>query len=86
MDDKLADRVRKKVDGNKYRLEILNVMELDSGIYIAHASNSQGSATCTAQLVVEPRKYIIFVMLINIFKNDNALSTLIYGACVNNVR
>ncbi|XP_031784412.1 obscurin isoform X6 [Nasonia vitripennis] len=53
MDDKLADRVRSSVEGSTYKLQIENVLESDSGIYIAHAANGEGSATCTAQLVVQ---------------------------------
>ncbi|KAL0112243.1 hypothetical protein PUN28_011952 [Cardiocondyla obscurior] len=53
MEDKLADRVSTTLDDNKCKLEIQNVYESDSGIYIARALNANGEATCTAQLVVQ---------------------------------
>jgi len=53
MDDKLADRVSTTMDNNTCKLEIQNVHESDSGIYIARALNANGEATCTAQLVVQ---------------------------------
>lgn len=56
MEDKLADRVTATLADNVCRLEIQNVHESDSGIYIARALNANGEATCTAQLVVHKRK------------------------------
>ncbi|KAJ8674084.1 hypothetical protein QAD02_005346, partial [Eretmocerus hayati] len=53
MDDRLADRVKQTSEGKNYKLEIENVSESDSGIYIARASNTDGQAHCTAQLVVQ---------------------------------
>ncbi|KAL7294623.1 hypothetical protein TKK_0011927 [Trichogramma kaykai] len=52
MNDKLADRVKTQADGRTFKLEVDNVMESDSGIYIARAANEHGQATCTAQLYV----------------------------------
>ncbi|XP_026827528.1 obscurin isoform X4 [Ooceraea biroi] len=53
MEDKLADRVTTTLENNMCKLEIQNVHESDSGIYIARALNANGEATCTAQLVVQ---------------------------------
>ncbi|XP_067207809.1 obscurin isoform X2 [Linepithema humile] len=53
MEDKLADRVITSMTDNTCKLEIQNVHESDSGIYIARALNIDGEATCTAQLVVQ---------------------------------
>ncbi|KYN01946.1 Muscle M-line assembly protein unc-89 [Cyphomyrmex costatus] len=53
MEDKLADRVTTTLTDNICKLEIQNVHESDSGIYIARALNANGEATCTAQLVVQ---------------------------------
>ncbi|XP_018318315.1 muscle M-line assembly protein unc-89 isoform X3 [Mycetomoellerius zeteki] len=53
MEDKLADRVTTTLTDNICKLEIQNVHESDSGIYIARALNVNGEATCTAQLVVQ---------------------------------
>ncbi|XP_011689400.1 PREDICTED: muscle M-line assembly protein unc-89 isoform X4 [Wasmannia auropunctata] len=53
MEDKLADRVTTTITDNMCKLEIQNVHESDSGIYIARALNANGEATCTAQLVVQ---------------------------------
>ncbi|XP_024880175.1 obscurin isoform X3 [Temnothorax curvispinosus] len=53
MEDKLADRVTTTMADNTCKLEIQNVHESDSGIYIARALNANGEATCTAQLVVQ---------------------------------
>ncbi|XP_046590101.1 obscurin isoform X5 [Neodiprion lecontei] len=53
LDDKLADRVVTSAENNStFKLEIANVSESDSGIYTARAVNSDGIATCTAQLIV----------------------------------
>ncbi|XP_020293629.1 obscurin isoform X3 [Pseudomyrmex gracilis] len=52
MEDKLADRVVTSLTDSVCKLEIQNVHESDSGIYIARALNGNGEATCTAQLVV----------------------------------
>ncbi|XP_047356863.1 obscurin isoform X3 [Vespa velutina] len=51
--DKLADRVIQTSDDKSFKLQIQNVHESDSGIYIARAMNGDGQATCTAQLVVQ---------------------------------
>lgn len=56
MEDKLADRVNTTMTDNTCKLEIQNVHESDSGIYIARALNTNGEATCTAQLVVQQCK------------------------------
>ncbi|XP_072755043.1 protein Obscurin isoform X6 [Anoplolepis gracilipes] len=53
MEDKLADRVVTTMSDTLCKLEIQNVHESDSGIYIARALNANGEATCTAQLVVQ---------------------------------
>ncbi|XP_014485518.1 PREDICTED: muscle M-line assembly protein unc-89-like isoform X3 [Dinoponera quadriceps] len=53
MEDKLADRVTTTLADNICKLEIQNVHESDSGIYIARALNTDGEATCTAQLIVQ---------------------------------
>ncbi|XP_024939523.1 obscurin isoform X4 [Cephus cinctus] len=53
LDDKLADRVITSSDENSFKLQIQNVLESDSGIYIARAVNGDGQATCTAQLIVQ---------------------------------
>ena len=55
MEDKLADRVKTTTEGSTFKLQIENVSETDSGIYIARAANNDGQATCTAQLVVQER-------------------------------
>lgn len=57
LNDKLADRVNITSTDKSYKLEIKNVLESDSGIYTARAANDDGNATCTAQLIVENRKY-----------------------------
>lgn len=56
--DKLADRVIQTSDDKSFKLQIQNVHESDSGIYIARAMNGDGQATCTAQLVVQERKFV----------------------------
>nr|XP_033338378.1 obscurin isoform X2 [Megalopta genalis] len=53
LDDKLADRVTASAVGKTFKLTLQNVLESDSGIYIARAMNSEGQSTCTAQLVVQ---------------------------------
>ena len=53
LDDKLADRVTKTVKDNKFRLEILNVHEQDTGLYTACATNANGSSSCTAHMEVQ---------------------------------
>ncbi|KAG7203298.1 hypothetical protein KM043_010391 [Ampulex compressa] len=53
LEDKLADRVTATETDSSFKLEIQNVHESDSGIYIARAMNGDGEATCTAQLVVQ---------------------------------
>ncbi|XP_076165903.1 obscurin isoform X4 [Ptiloglossa arizonensis] len=53
LEDRLADRVTASAVGKTFKLTLQNVLESDSGIYIARAMNSQGQSTCTAQLVVQ---------------------------------
>nr|XP_012153983.1 PREDICTED: muscle M-line assembly protein unc-89-like isoform X1 [Megachile rotundata] len=53
LDDRLADRVSASATGKTFKLTIQNVLESDSGIYIARAMNSDGQSTCTAQLIVQ---------------------------------
>ncbi|XP_044021283.1 obscurin isoform X3 [Aphidius gifuensis] len=53
LEDKLADRIKITSTENTFKLQILNVLESDSGIYTARAANGDGKATCTAQLIVE---------------------------------
>lgn len=66
MEDKLADRVTTTLTDNICKLEIQNVHESDSGIYIARALNVNGEATCTAQLVVQQCKsYNVIMLLLN---------------------
>lgn len=65
LDDKIADRVKITSTDKLFKLEITNVSASDSGIYTARAANGEGNATCTAQLVVESRKYFFFFMTIN---------------------
>lgn len=58
LEDRLADRVSASATGKTFRLQIQNVLESDSGIYIARAMNSDGQSTCTAQLIVQKRMKI----------------------------
>ncbi|XP_033360525.1 obscurin isoform X6 [Bombus vosnesenskii] len=53
LDDRLADRLTASATGKAFKLQLQNVLESDSGIYIARAMNSEGQATCTAQLIVQ---------------------------------
>ncbi|XP_020711861.2 obscurin isoform X6 [Athalia rosae] len=54
LDDKLADRVKIRTINNRtFKLEIQNALESDSGIYTARAVNGDGTASCTAQLIVQ---------------------------------
>ncbi|CAK9822500.1 Unc-89 [Anthophora retusa] len=53
LEDRLADRITASATGKTFKLHIQNVLESDSGIYIARAMNNDGQATCTAQLVVQ---------------------------------
>ncbi|XP_076659526.1 obscurin isoform X2 [Halictus rubicundus] len=53
LEDKLADRVTASAVGKTFKLTLQNVLESDSGIYIARAMNTEGQSTCTAQLVVQ---------------------------------
>ncbi|KZC06585.1 Muscle M-line assembly protein unc-89 [Dufourea novaeangliae] len=53
LEDRLADRVTASATGKTFKLTLQNVLESDSGIYIARAMNSEGQSTCTAQLVVQ---------------------------------
>jgi hypothetical protein len=59
MEDRLADRVliSSQNDNTAFRLEVQHCLESDSGVYTARASNVVGTATCTAQLVVQECKY-----------------------------
>jgi hypothetical protein len=60
LEDKLADRVLiSSHDSNtRFILEVQHCRESDSGVYTARATNAVGSATCTAQLVVQECKYV----------------------------
>lgn len=61
LDDRLADRViTKENDDLTYSLEIQHCREQDSGIYTARAINGTENASCTAQLIVETRKFCLF--------------------------
>ncbi|OAD62661.1 Muscle M-line assembly protein unc-89 [Eufriesea mexicana] len=53
LEDKLADRLTASATGKTFKLQLQNVLESDSGIYIARAMNSEGQSTCTAQLIVQ---------------------------------
>ncbi|XP_060826020.1 obscurin isoform X7 [Bombus pascuorum] len=53
LDDRLADRLTASATGKTFKLQLQNVLESDSGIYIARAMNSEGQSTCTAQLIVQ---------------------------------
>ncbi|XP_031365474.1 obscurin isoform X3 [Apis dorsata] len=53
LEDRLADRLTASATGKTFRLTLQNVLESDSGIYIARAMNSEGQSTCTAQLIVQ---------------------------------
>jgi len=59
LEDKLADRVliSSHEDNTRFLLEMQHCRESDTGVYTARATNVVGSATCTAQLVVEECKY-----------------------------
>lgn len=61
LEDRLADRLTASATGKTFRLQLQNVLESDSGIYIARAMNSEGQATCTAQLIVQKREFIKFI-------------------------
>jgi len=58
LQDRLADRVLISSQDNntKFKLEVQHCWESDSGVYTARAANAIGSATCTAQLVVQECK------------------------------
>lgn len=57
LEDPLADRLRfTEGANNSYKLEIINCIETDSGIYTARATNGFENATCSAHLIVEKRK------------------------------
>ena len=51
-EDKLADRVKISRSDSSFKLEINNVLETDSGIYVARALDGESKASCTAQLIV----------------------------------
>ncbi|XP_033229349.1 obscurin isoform X4 [Belonocnema kinseyi] len=51
-EDKLADRVKISRNDSSFKLEINNVLEADSGIYVARAVDGESKASCTAQLIV----------------------------------
>lgn len=57
LEDRLADRLTASATGKTFRLTLQNVLESDSGIYIARAMNSEGQSTCTAQLIVQQREF-----------------------------
>jgi len=77
LEDKLADRVfiSSHDDNTRFILEMQHCRESDTGIYTARATNVVGSATCTAQLVVQECKYgnvslslTVLGMLVSVFK------------------
>ncbi|XP_076666422.1 obscurin isoform X4 [Andrena cerasifolii] len=53
LEDRLADRLTASASGKTFKLQIQNVLESDSGIYIARAMTNEGQSTCTAQLIVQ---------------------------------
>jgi Immunoglobulin I-set domain. len=74
LEDRLADRVlmSSHEDNTRFLLEVQHCRESDTGVYTARATNVVGSATCTAQLVVQECKYgnvslslIVAVMLVS---------------------
>lgn len=65
LEDRLADRLTASATGKTFRLTLQNVLESDSGIYIARAMNSEGQSTCTAQLIVQQRESIKFARELN---------------------
>lgn len=62
LEDRLADRLTASATGKTFRLTLQNVLESDSGIYIARAMNSEGQSTCTAQLIVQQRESVKFAL------------------------
>ena len=56
LSERLSDRVTMSEENQKYRLEIRNCTELDSGTYTARAENDCGVSYSTAHLVVEKCK------------------------------
>lgn len=65
LDDPLADRLAfKELGNNSYLLEIQHCRESDSGTYTARATNGFENATCTAQLIVEKCKKLLYTFLI----------------------
>lgn len=58
LSDRLMDRVSKSNVDNSFKLEIQNLLESDTGMYTAHATNAEGASTCTAHLLVQKREYI----------------------------
>lgn len=61
LEDKLADRLTASATGKTFKLQLQNVLESDSGIYVARAMNSEGQSTCTAQLIVQKREFVKFI-------------------------
>lgn len=62
LSDRLHDRITQMSVGSHHTLEILNVAESDAGVYTAIANTTDGRvSTCTANLVVERRKYLHFL-------------------------
>lgn len=61
LEDRLADRLTASATGKTFKLQIQNVLESDSGIYIARAMTNEGQSTCTAQLIVQKRESIKFL-------------------------
>lgn len=57
-EDKLADRVKISRSDSSFKLEINNVLEADSGIYVARAVDGESKASCTAQLIVTDCEYL----------------------------
>lgn len=53
LDDRFADRIVTTSKGRKHSLQMMNCRLDDSGLYTVVASNEDGSATCSASLVVQ---------------------------------
>lgn len=53
LDDRFADRIQTVSKGRKHSLQMMNCRLDDSGLYTVVAANEDGSATCSASLVVQ---------------------------------